>query len=425
MKQKLLSIIDENKDNIFQFADTLFMHPELGFKEFETKRTIVDELAKHGIQVEKEYFETGFEVSLHRGDGPVIGLISELDAIKTMGHPFANKETQAAHSCGHSLQVAIMCGVVEAINKAHVLDELPGTIKLFFTPAEEFCDLEYRKELIKQGKIQAYSGKENMLLSHAFDDCDVLLSVHVMGESEYDYSVHSKLAGFCYKKIHFIGKAAHAAVIPSQGVNALNCFTLFQSAMGMLRETFVDEDKVRIHGIVTQGGETVNSIPAKVTYECYIRSVNGETIQNLSKQIDITALSCAKALNGDVEIEDLPGYFPLIQSKEVNTIVHDEIKEICPNAKIKYNEISMAAGDIGDISLFKPVIQLGFGGTKGRVHGTTFEIYDYEKAYIEPIKIISATIYELLKNKEKTKEIASTYKQHMTLEEYQDYLKRQ
>ena len=422
MKQQVYRIIDEMKDSIISLGDELYQHPELGFKEFKSKEIIVNELNKHNIAIEREYFETGFEVSIGNGNGPVIGLIAELDAIKTEGHLYADKDTNAAHTCGHSLQSTIMCGVIEALKKANIMDNLNGKVKVFFTPAEEFCDLDYRRELIKEGKITKFSGKENMLLNHCFDDCDVLLSTHVMGESEYTYSVNSTLAGFCYKRITFIGKAAHAAVIPHLGVNALNCFTLFQSAVGMLRETFVDEDKVRIHGIVTKGGDTVNSIPNEVVYECYVRSVNNDTILKLNKQLDITASSCAAALGGSVEIENVPGYLPLTQDKKLNDIVNEAVLEFTTKDKVHYNEISMAAGDVGDICIFKPVIQLGFGGTRGRVHGTTFEVYDYEKAYIEPTKVIAGTVIELLTHPEKVKDIVDSYKPKMNMQEYQQYL---
>ena len=422
MKQQVYKMIDEMKDSIISLGNELYKHPELGFKEFKSKEIIVKELAKHDITIDKEYFETGFEVSLGNGNGPVIGLIAELDAIKTAGHPYADKDTHAAHTCGHSLQSTIMCGVIEALKQSNIMENVNGKVKVFFTPAEEFCDLEYRKELVKEGKIQKLSGKENMLLNHCFDDCDILLSTHVMGESEYTYSVNSTLAGFCYKKITFVGKAAHAAVIPHLGVNALNCFTLFQSAVGMLRETFVDEDKVRIHGMVTKGGDTVNSIPHEVVYECYVRSVNNDTILKLNKQLDITAKACAEALNGSVVIENIPGYLPLIQDKKVNEIVNNAVLEFTTKDKVHYNEISMAAGDVGDICIFKPVIQLGFGGTRGRVHGTTFEVYDDEKAYIEPTKVVASTVIELLTHPATVKDIVDSYKPMMTMDEYKQYL---
>lgn len=418
MKERIKQTIQSMKQEIVQLGEDLFRNPELGFKEFESKKRIIAELEKNDIHVVKEYFETGFEVQIGNGNGPVIGLIAELDAIVTQGHPQADPLTQAAHSCGHSVQGTVMCGALIALKRSGVLDELNGTVKVFFTPAEEFCDIEYRQQLVEQGKINYLSGKENMLAAGVFDDCDVLLSVHVMGESKYDYSVNSTLAGFTFKRITFLGKAAHAAVIPHLGVNALNAFALFQSAVGMLRETFVDEDKVRIHGMVTEGGQSVNSIPAQVVYECYVRSVNPTTIQTLDKQLEKTAYHCAAALNAEVKIDNIPGYYPLVQSKAVNDRVLANVLDHSTNDKIYFNEISMAAGDIGDISLFKPIIQLGIGGTVGRVHGDSFRISNTDKVYIEPAMIMAQTVIDLLVDGEGTRRIAEEYPVTMSKEEY-------
>lgn len=418
MKQKIHHCIDEMKEEIIQLGDDLFKLPELGFKEFKSKQRIIEELAKYDIHVEKEYFETGFEVSIGNGNGPIIGLIAELDAIVTKGHPFADIDTSAAHSCGHSVQSTIMCATLIALKKSGALDGLYGKIKLFFTPAEEFCDMEYRQGLIDEGKILYPSGKQNMIEAGCFDDCDCVLSVHIMGESDFVYSINSTLAGFVFKRITFLGKAAHAAVIPHLGVNALNEFALFQSAVGMLRETFKDEDMVRIHGILVEGGESVNSIPSHVVYECYVRSMNPDTITSLSKQIETTAYHCAHALNGDVEIETVPGYYPLHQCKDVNKIILDNILDFVGIEKIHNNELSMAAGDIGDISLFKPTIQLGVGGVIGRVHGDSLEIADKNRLYIESSKIMASAVYDLLVNPEYLQNISSSYKPLMNKEEY-------
>lgn len=424
MKQKIHQYIDEIRDEIIQFGDDLFQLPELGFKEFKSKQRIIEELEKYDIHVEKEYFETGFEVSIGNGNGPVIGLIAELDAIVTKGHPFADATTSAAHSCGHSVQSTIMCATLIALKKSGVLDGVNGKIKLFFTPAEEFCDMEYRQGLIEEGKILYPSGKQNMIEAGCFEDCDCVLSVHIMGESDFVYSINSTLAGFVFKRITFLGKAAHAAVIPHLGVNALNEFALFQSAVGMLRETFKDEDMVRVHGMLVEGGESVNTIPSHVVYECYVRSMNPDTITSLSKQIETTAYHCAHALNGDVEIETVPGYYPLHQSKEVNKIILNNILEFVDLDMIHNNELSMAAGDIGDISLFKPTIQLGVGGIVGRVHGDSMAIADKERVYIESSKIMASTIYDLLMNHEEVKNISSSYKTLISKEEYIESITR-
>ena len=192
----------------------------------------------------------------------------------------------------------------------------------------------------------------------------------------------------------------------------------------MLRETFKDEDMVRLHGMLVEGGESVNSIPSHVVYECYVRSLNPDTITSLSQQIETTAYHCAHALNGDVEIETIPGYYPLHQSKEINDVILNNITKFVDISKVHSNEKSMAAGDIGDLSLFKPTIQLGVGGIVGRVHGDSMTIADKNRVYIESSKIMASSIYDLLVNGEKLKEISSLYKPKMSKSEYIDSITR-
>ena len=107
IKQQCFSSIDGRADAIFELGRALFAHPELGFKEFETKKLLLEFLTKEGFTVQQEYARTGFQVSIGSGH-PHIALIAEMDAIPTPGHPMANHADQeAAHSCGHSSQCAI------------------------------------------------------------------------------------------------------------------------------------------------------------------------------------------------------------------------------------------------------------------------------------------------------------------------------
>ena len=211
MKTEINKIIDAQQDEMIALGKELFMHPELGYKEFETKKMILEELAKYGIHAEAEYFETGFQVSIGEGK-PHIGLIAELDAIPVEGHPCSNPKDHAAHACGHSTQVTIMVNAIVALKKSGLLEK-KGKVTLFFTPAEEYTDLDYRRKLIQEGKIQYIGGKMNMLEAGVFEGCDCIIHLHAMG-STYAYGYGSSLAGFKYKKILFKGKASHAGVLP-------------------------------------------------------------------------------------------------------------------------------------------------------------------------------------------------------------------
>ncbi|HQB32397.1 MAG TPA: amidohydrolase [Erysipelotrichaceae bacterium] len=421
MKKAVKDYIVSNRDETIALGKKLFNCPELGFKEFKTKEIIIDYLNRHQLKVEKEFFETGFSVSVGHGK-PHIGLIAELDAIPTVGHPNASKVDNAAHSCGHSTQIAIMLAALDALNQK--IDQLSGRVTLFFTPAEEFTDVEYRKQLIKEGKIKYLSGKQNMLAASLFDDCDLFIHLHSSGGSDYRFSVNSSLAGFIYKKLTFNGKGAHAAVCPDEGVNALNMCSLFLNAMNMLRETYKEEDMVRVHGIIAKGGDTVNSIPEEVIYECYIRSINPDFLLKLNEKISNAAKFCSQALGGSCTIEDIPGYLPFIPCTALSEVIYQNMLDYTDSSRIRWNEKSVVAGDVGDISVFKPVTQYGYTGFKGRMHGNNLQIADPYEVYIVQAEIVAGSVLDLLTDSSLVDNIVNSFQPKMTCQQYLDYLNK-
>ncbi len=423
MKQRVIEVLDQMAEKTIELGRRLFETPELGFKEFKTKEMLIKELKDAGFEVEREFARTGFSVSIGSGH-PHIGLVAELDAIPTLGHPNADLNDQsAAHTCAHSTQCAIMTSVIKALKEVKVTD-FPGKVTLFFTPAEEFTDMAFRNDLIAKGEIQYPAGKIQMLHEGLFDDVDLCLHLHAMGNDHYRFASDSHLAGFIYKKFTFVGKASHAAVLPHLGVNALNAFTLFQSAAGMLRETFVDEDKNRFHGIVTEGGQTVNSIPERVVYEGYVRSFNTENMKALSDKLTNAAQHCAQALGAECIVEDTPGYLPFKPCHELSLAVEENMLHFCRADEILHDEKSVAAGDIGDLGVFVPTIQFGYGGVGGVIHGKNMFIEDEQRLYIESAKVTAMTVIDLMSHPDKVKRVVDSFKPAMTKEEYFEYLNR-
>lgn len=417
-KEKLFALIDKHRDEIYALGDCLFRHPELGYKEKETKRILVETLKKHGFTVEKEYFETGFQVSWGSG-APHIGLIAELDAIPVEGHPFAREDDHAAHACGHSTQTTCMVNALIAIRESGLLEK-GGKVTLFFTPAEEYTDLAFREKLIAEGKIKYIGGKTNMLTSGIFNGVDAIIHLHSMS-GNYAYGYGSSLAGFKYKKIIFKGKASHAGVLPHLGINALNEFTLFNSALGMLRETFMEDKMIRVHGLLTKGGDTINSIPSEVIYECYVRCLDQATLLEVDRKITNMAIHCAAALGGEVVFQDRNGYLPFTPNPVLSEVVHQNMLYFVDEEQISANERSIAGGDVGDVSCFYPMIQFGYNGFSGRIHGADFKIVDREKAFMEPAKIVCGCIVDLL---EKPELMTAIKKSHHSMDEkiFQAYL---
>ena len=117
--------------------------------------------------------------------------------------------------------------------------------------------------------------------------------------------------GCIVKTVRYIGRAAHAGGAPHMGINALYAAHIGLAAINAIRETFRDEDSIRVHPIITHGGSQVNVIPGEVRLETYVRGKTVEAILEANRRVDRALRAGALALGAQVEIETLPGYLPL------------------------------------------------------------------------------------------------------------------
>lgn len=397
MKQQLERALEENYERIVSIGDYLFEHPELGFYEEETEHVICEYLEELGIPFEHHICEHGVRCTLGTGSYH-IGVIADMDALLTQ----IDGKLQAYHSCGHSIQVAVLLNVIAAFCRTNAMETLEGKISFFFTPAEEYIDLDRRRVLQEEGKIRYLSGKQNMIYEGYMDDLDVVLSCHVMGPDparpEAKFDINSTLAGFILKDIHFQGTAAHAGVIPHLGRNALQAATLSLTAIQMLKDTFAPEAGSRVFPILKEGGTTANTICEHARLETYLRIIDDKELFRISEQITNACNHCALALETTCKVVDTNGYLPLKQNRQLNEIVYRNMRLQCEEKEIIHDVVSGASGDIGDVSFLIPTIQFGFSGIQGNVHSNEFTIVDPKHCYEDTAKVLAGTIVDLLEH---------------------------
>lgn len=411
MEAKIKNIFDEIVGRTIELAEDIYEHPELGYKEFRTAGKVKELLEKEGISYKDQVAYTGILATIDSGKpGPHIGLICELDGVPTLNHPYANKEDHAAHTCGHYAQIGTMMGVFLSLHKAKVMEKLCGKVTLVVTPAEEFCDLEYRRGLIAEGKIKHASGKQEMIELGVFDDMALILSCHAMGldMNTYDAEIGAGLNGFLCKKAIFHGKGAHAGSNPAGGNNALNAANLAMSGINFLRETFKEEDAIRVHFIIGEGGQSINTVPERVTLEMYVRAKTVDAILETDQKVTRALRAGALAIGCDLEIVDTPGYLPLHQDKNLTELVKTHILNYISPERIAQGTHGFASGDMGDLSSLYPIVEIGVGGFTGTMHGCDFKTSDYEQAYHVPAAYFIDTIIDLLSDEGK-KEIGRAH----------------
>ena len=421
MKARVQQIAQPIIEKVICVAEESYKDPELGFKEVRTVEEIVKFLETYNIQYKKDVAYTGIIATIDSGiQGPHIGLVCDLDAVPTMHHPYCNPVDGGAHTCGHYAQVGVMLGVLAAIKESGIVSELGGRVSFIGTPAEEFCDFDYRQDLINQGKIKYGSGKQEMIHLGIFDDVDVVLSCHTMGTGmPYDAEVDATLNGFIKKRAVFYGKSAHAGANPSLGINALNAANLAMTGINFLRETFKEEDAIRVHFVLGEGGQTVNTVPERTSLDMYIRGKSVKAIMDVNKKVDRALRAGGLAIGCDVEIIDTTGYFPLRQDRNLTKVVEDNIRTYITEERILRDSHGFASGDMGDISMIVPTVEIGTGGFRGTLHGRDFETDDYNMAYTVPVEYFIGTVIDLLSNKgEKAYAIKESFEPIFTKDEY-------
>src|SRR6266705_964215 len=289
LKHRVYQAIDQRGEEIIGLGEQIRRHPELGFKEVETARLVEETLKKLGLAPRAGLALTGVRADAEgrAGAGPTFAVLGELDALVVTGHPEADPQTGAAHACGHNAQIAAMLGAAMGLVDVRALDRLAGRVAFFAVPAEEYGDIEWRVGQARQGRLEFLGGKPELLRLGHFDDVDLAMMIHATSRPEDGKAgVPGSNNGCIVKTVRYIGRAAHAGGAPHMGVNALYAAQIGLMAINAIRETFKDEDTIRVHPIITHGGSQVNVIPGEVRIETYVRGRTVEAILDANRRVD-------------------------------------------------------------------------------------------------------------------------------------------
>jgi amidohydrolase len=424
LKQQVCREIDANKATIMAIGNEIFNHPELGFKERDTAALVAGQLKNLGLSCEEGLALTGVKAySPGKQSKAKVMIMGELDAVVCPLHPAADPLTGAAHSCGHNSQIAAMLGA--AIGLTPFRKHLDGDLVFAAVPAEEYVELEYRERLQQEGKIEFFGGKQEFIRLGVLDDVDLGMMIHShAGVEGRQFLLNCESSGFVGKIIRFCGKEAHAGAEPFAGINALNAAALSLMAINAQRETFKDADRIRVHPIITKGGDLVNIVPADVRMETYVRGRNIDAVMSASEKVNRALRGSTMAIGATVEIREIPGYLPLIQNGPLNALFGENVKELLSPEAILTGYELMGATDAGDISSIMPFMHISTGGYSGTAHSCDFTICDAEMAYVIPAKAMALTAIDLLWDGAKAAAaIKANYQPKINKQSYLEFLR--
>jgi amidohydrolase len=229
----------QRRDALIALSHRIHAHPELAFEEERAALWCAEALDAAGFAVQRGVCGLPTAFVARAGSGPLhVALCAEYDCLPGIGH-----------ACGHNLIAAMSVGA--GIAAAQVADDVGLTVSVIGTPAEE-----------KGG------GKVLLLERGAFAGVHAALMVH---PAPLDVADPPTLAWWDFD-VHYAGKSAHASAFPEHGINAADALTVAQTAIGLLRQHIRQSD--RVHGIVTDGGDAPNVVPAHAGASYIVRARN-------------------------------------------------------------------------------------------------------------------------------------------------------
>ncbi|TFD96258.1 M20 family metallopeptidase [Jeotgalibacillus sp. R-1-5s-1] len=271
-EQEILEHIDERKEQYLSTSHQIHAHPEIGNEEYFAQDLLTSHLVSAGFNVEKNIagHETAF-YAYKKSDkpGPVIAFLAEYDALPGLGH-----------ACGHN--IIGTASIAAAISIGSVIHETGGTVVVLGTPAEE-------------GGPNG-SAKGSFVQHGYLDGIDAAMMIH----PSYRNGLTTTSLAVDPLDFEFIGKPAHAASSPHDGANALEGVIQLFNGINSLRQHVTSD--VRIHGIITHGGDAPNIIPAYAKARFYIRAAERATLNHVTEKVRAIAQGAALATGTKVNI---------------------------------------------------------------------------------------------------------------------------
>ena len=376
--------IDGARLELVEVALDIHAHPELNYQEQHAAGLLSGTLERHGFQVERGVggVDTAFTATLSggAGEGPTVAVLAEYDALPEIGH-----------GCGHNL--IAMSAVGTGLGLKANLDKLPGKVMVIGTPAEE-----------------GGGGKIKMLDAGVFDKVDAVLSSHPSSNrtvipTDIPMGESWSLAMVGYRYI-FHGKAAHAAAMPHEGINALNGVIHLFTGIDALRQHLRDD--TRIHGVITDGGMAPNVVPEYAAANFMLRCRDRDYLSDVIVGRILRAAEGAAAMTGcELEVQE---YYPFYENVCPNGVIagllldNAGVSGLALNEPLPGRQGSAASTDFGNVSQTLPAYELRYAVSEKPVASHSREMADTAtteyalNAAINVAKTMTLTACDLLLN---------------------------
>jgi amidohydrolase len=383
LKAAVRSGVDAQHHQLNELSLRIHSNPELGFQENKAVAWLTQYLGENGLAIERGICElpTAFRASYGQGK-PAIAILAEYDALPKLGH-----------ACGHNLIAASAVGAGIASKPA--IDQFGGSILVIGTPAEELS-----------------GGKAIMAERGGFSNLDIAMMVH---PGEHDAATTRALA--CQAlEVEFFGKAAHSAARPEAGINALEAMIQSFAAINSLRQHI--KDKARIHGIITDGGEAANIVPAHSAGVFLVRAEDNAYLDELRQKVINCFVGAATASGARLEYRwGDTSYAPMRNNLTLARLFKQNMESL--GRKVKLTDPSSAFGstDMGNVSQLVPSIHptVAIAPEEVSTHSPQFASAAASEAgtrgLLDSAKALAMTVVDLVASPEIVTKIKEEFRQ--------------
>lgn len=325
LKMQAGKIIDRDRALLIKTSDALWEFAEIALLEHRSARLLSDILEKKGFAVKRGVagMPTAF-IAEYGSGSPIIGILAEYDALPGITSESGDKTSllSTGHGCGHNLFGAGSLGAALAVKELMNAQKLKGTIRLYGCPAEEDV-----------------GGKLFMAREGVFDDLDACIAWHPDYRTNVDVKSSQAIDDLT---IEFFGKTSHAAFDPWKGTSALDAVEMTTFGINLLREHI--KPSVRIHYVITKGGEIPNVVPEYAKLWVWVRDSNRLGVKNVTARIADIARGAAIATQTTHKVNLLGSFHEMLVNRTAAEAMQKNLQQIGP---INYTDHELSfAGDI-------------------------------------------------------------------------------
>ena len=320
----LLEKVEQNKEDLLNIRHQIHRHPETAFEEIETTKLIKKVLDDAGIENNPNGDSTGVIGLIHGAkEGPVLAIRADIDALpikENTGLPFSSEVSGKCHACGHDLHTTVLIGAARLLKEYQ--NDLCGTIKLIFQPAEEV--MTGAAKTIANGALE--NPKPDFILAcHTWPD---------MPAGSIGVRKGTMLGASDSFKVKVIGKGGHAAH-PQKGIDpvviAAHIITQLQTIVSR-RVAAIDPVVVTVGHL--EAGTAANIIPNEAYFEGTVRTQSNETRNHVAEILKQLAIGTARAMGGDAEVSYTFGVGPTISEDHLVDEISEAVTELLGNDKL-------------------------------------------------------------------------------------------